>query len=154
MGTPTNEVDQQDNPGPQTRVTLTRGFFMGRYEVAQGEYQVVIGSNPSAFTGDTNRPVEQVSWQDATNYCTRLTTRERLAGRLPAAAAYRLPTEAEWEYASRAGSMNRFSYGNDPEYTELINYAWYTANSGGTTHAVGGKLPNRWGFQLLNDLIA
>ncbi|MCX6931033.1 MAG: formylglycine-generating enzyme family protein, partial [Verrucomicrobia bacterium] len=146
MGSPTNEVDRQDNEGPQTHVTLTRGFFLGRYEVTQGEYLSVIGTNPSSFPGDTNRPVETVNWYDATNYCAQLTARERLAGRLPAGWAYRLPTEAEWEYASRAGSTNRFSYGDDPGYTQLANYAWYIANSGGTTHSVGGKLPNRWGL--------
>ena len=146
MGSPTNEVDRDVIEGPQTRVTLTRGFFLGRYEVTQGEYLSVIGSNPSSFTGDTNRPVEMVSWNDATNYCAQLTARERLAGRLPAGWAYRLPTEAEWEYASRAGSTNRFSYGEDPGYAQLGNYAWYGANSGDTTHAVGGKLPNRWGL--------
>ncbi|MCX6930556.1 MAG: formylglycine-generating enzyme family protein, partial [Verrucomicrobia bacterium] len=111
MGSPTNEVDRQNDEGPQTQVTLTRGFFLGRYEVTQGEYLSVIGSNPSSSTGDTNRPVETVNWYDATNYCAQLTARERLAGRLPAGWAYRLPTEAEWEYASRAGSTNRFSYG-------------------------------------------
>ena len=146
MGSPASEVDRQSDEGPQTRVTLTRGFFLGRYEVTQGEYLSVIGSNPSHFTGDTNRPVEQVSWNEATNYCARLTARELTAGRLPAGWAYRLPTEAEWEYASRSGSTNRFSYGDDPGYTQLANYAWYDANSGGTTHTVGGKLPNRWGI--------
>ena len=146
MGSPTNEADPWDNEGPQTRVTLTRGFFLGRYEVTQGEYQAVIGTNPSLFTGDTNRPVEMVNWHDATNYCAQLTARELVAGRLPAGWAYRLPAEAEWEYASRAGSTNRFSYGDDPGYTQLANYAWYSANSGGTTHAVGGMLPNRWGL--------
>jgi formylglycine-generating enzyme required for sulfatase activity len=105
-----------------------------------------MGSNPSWYTGDTNRPVETVSWYAATNYCAKLTARERAAGRLPAGWEYRLPTEAEWEYACRAGSTNRFSYGDDPGYTELANYAWYTSNSGGTTHAVGGKLPNQWGL--------
>jgi formylglycine-generating enzyme required for sulfatase activity len=122
------------------------GFFMGRYEVTQGEYLSVIGSNPSSFAGDTNHPVEQVNWTEANNYCAQLTARERTAGRLPSGWAYRLPTEAEWEYASRAGSTNRFSFGNDPGYTQLANYAWYSVNSGGTTHAVGGKLPNRWGL--------
>jgi formylglycine-generating enzyme required for sulfatase activity len=146
MSSPDSEVDRQSDEGPQTRVTLTRGFFLGRYEVTQGEYLSVIGSNPSNYTGDTNRPVEMVNWNDATNYCAQLTARELAAGRLPAGWAYRLPTEAEWEYASRAGSTNRFSYGDDPGYTQLANYAWYDVNSGGTTHPVGGKLPNRWGL--------
>jgi formylglycine-generating enzyme required for sulfatase activity len=146
MGSPANEVERGADEGPQTRVTLSRGFYLGRYEVTQGEYLSVIGSNPSFFTGDTNRPVEQVTWTDANNYCTQLTTRERMAGRLPAGWAYRLPTEAEWEYASRAGSTNRFSYGDDPGNTQLGNYAWYAANSGDASHTVGGKLPNRWGL--------
>ncbi len=146
MGSPVSEVGRSANEGPQTQVTLTRGFFLGRFEVTQGEYLSVIGSNPSGFTGDTNRPVGRVSWNDATNYCSELTQAERTAGRLPAEWAYRLPTEAEWEYASRAGSTNRSSYGDDPGYTQLGNYAWYDANSGGTTHPVGGKLPNRWGL--------
>jgi formylglycine-generating enzyme required for sulfatase activity len=146
MGSPASEVDRVSNEGPQTRVTLTRGFYLGRYPVTQGEYLSVIGSNPSSFTGDTNRPVEMVNWSNATNYCAQLTARERTAGRLPAGWAYRLPTEAEYEYASRAGSTNRFSYGDDPGYTRLGNYAWYSANSSAMTHAVGGKLPNRWGL--------
>ena len=145
MGSPEGELDRSSNEGPQTMVTLTRGFFMGRYEVTQGEYLSVIGSNPSGATGDLNRPVEQVTWNDATNYCAQLTQQERTLGRLPAAWGYRLPTEAEWEYACRAGSTNRFSYGNDPGYTQLGNYAWYFPNSS-STHAAGDKLPNRWGL--------
>jgi formylglycine-generating enzyme required for sulfatase activity len=146
MGSPLDEQDRYDHEGPQTRVTLTRGFFLGRYPVTQGEYLSVIGSNPSYFTGDTNRPVEQVSWEDATNYCGQLTQQQQTAGRLPTGWAYRLPTDAEWEYACRAGTTNRLYYGNDPSYTQLGNYAWYSGNSGSTTHAVGGKLPNRWGL--------
>jgi formylglycine-generating enzyme required for sulfatase activity len=146
MGSPESEVDRESDEGPQTRVTLTRGFFMGRYEVTQGEYLSVIGDNPSYFTGDTNLPVEMVAWFEATDYCAQLTVRERTAGRLPTGWAYRLPTEAEWEYASRAGSTNCFSYGDDPGYTQLGNYAWYYANSGNTPHPVGGKSPNRWGL--------
>jgi formylglycine-generating enzyme required for sulfatase activity len=100
MGSPATEQDRESDEGPQTQVTITRGFWMGRYEVTQGEYQTVMGSNPSKFSGNTNRPVEQVSWFDATNYCAKLTERERTAGRLRAGYVYRLPTEAEWEYAS------------------------------------------------------
>jgi formylglycine-generating enzyme required for sulfatase activity len=97
MGSPASEQDRYDNEGPQTRVTITRGFWMSKYEVTQGEYRAIVGSNPSYFGGDTNRPVEQVSWRDATNYCGTFNAQERLAGRLPANYVYRLPTEAEWE---------------------------------------------------------
>jgi formylglycine-generating enzyme required for sulfatase activity len=146
MGSPTNEVDRYDWEGPQTAVTISRGFWMGKYEVTQGEYLAVMGSNPSYFTGDTNRPVETVSWYDATNYCGTLTQRERAGGRIATNSVYRLPTEAEWEHACRAETSTRFSYGDDPGYTNLTNYAWYSDNSGGTTHPVGQKLPNLWGL--------
>ncbi len=145
MGTPTNEVDRWDDEGPQTAVTISRGFWMGRYEVTQGEFLAVMGSNPSNFTGDSNRPVEQVTWYDATNYCTMLTQRDRAAGRIAMNSVYRLPTEAEWEYACRAWTSPRFSYGDDPGYTNLTDYGWYEGNSGGTTHPVGQKLSNPWG---------
>ena len=119
MGSPTNEVDRYDWEGPQTAVTISRGFWMGKYEVTQGEYLAVMGSNPSYFTtnngsDDLNRPVEQVSWYDATNYCAALTQRERAAGRIATNSVYRLPTEAEWEYACRGWTSTRFSYGDDP----------------------------------------
>ncbi len=151
IGSPSNEVDREPIPGivegPQTAVTISKGYWMGKYEVTQGEYLAVIGSNPSGFTGDTNRPVETVSWFDATNYCGQLTQRERVAGRIATNNEYRLPTEAEWEYACRAWTSGRFSYYEDDRaYTNLTNYAWYEANSGATTHPVGQKLPNLWGL--------
>jgi formylglycine-generating enzyme required for sulfatase activity len=151
MGSPTNEVDRSDNEGPQTAVIISRGFWMGKYEVTQGEYEAVMGSNPSYFqppaaTANTNRPVEQVTWYNATNYCAALTQRERLAGRVATNAVYRLPTEAEWEYAGRGWTSTRFSYGDDIGYTNLTNYAWYVDNSGDTTHPAGEKLPNPWGL--------
>jgi formylglycine-generating enzyme required for sulfatase activity len=147
MGSPTNEVDRRDNEGPQTAVTINRGFWMGKYEVTQWEYLAVMGSNPSYFIGDTNRPVERVNWYDATNYCATLTQRERLAGRIATNSVYRLPTEAEWEYACRGWTSDRrFSYGDDAGYTNLANYAWFYDNSGLTTHPVGQKLPNAWGL--------
>ena len=150
MGDPTNGVDF-DFAQPQTSVTISRGYWMGKYEVTQGEYLAVMGSNPSLFqppnaTADLNRPVERVSWFDATNYCGQLTQRERAAGRIAANSVYRLPTEAEWEYACRAGTSTRFSYGDDPDYTNLTNYAWYYDNSGIIWHSVGQKLPNPWGL--------
>jgi formylglycine-generating enzyme required for sulfatase activity len=119
---------------------------MGKYEVTQREYQAVIGSNPSGFPGDLNRPVETVSWLDATNYCARLTQQELGAGHIPPGSYYRLPTEAEWEYAARAGTSTRFSYGDDPNFTNLSDYAWYGAIGGVMTHPVGQKLPNPWGL--------
>jgi formylglycine-generating enzyme required for sulfatase activity len=146
MGSPTNEMDRYDWEGPQTAVTISRGFWMGKYEVTQREYLALMGNNPSYFTGDTNRPVEQVSWFDATNYCGALTQRERVAGRIATNSVYRLPTEAEWEYACRAWTSTRFSYGDDPGYTNLSNYAWYGNVFGETTHPVGQKLPNPWGL--------
>jgi formylglycine-generating enzyme required for sulfatase activity len=119
---------------------------MSKYETTQEEYQTVMGNNPSYFTGDLKCPVEQVTWYDATNYCGKLTAKERAVGRLPAGYEYRLPTEAEWEYACRAGTTTRFSYGDDPSYTQLGEYAWYALNSGNTTHPVGVKKPNAWGL--------
>jgi formylglycine-generating enzyme required for sulfatase activity len=147
MGSPANEVDRSSVEGPQTSVVISSGFWMGKYELTQGEYRAVMGSNPSFFTGDTNRPVEMVSWFDATNYCATLTQQERAAGRITTNSVYRLPTEAEWEYACRGWTSDRrFSYGDDPGYTSLTNYAWYSDNSGRTTHPVGQKLPNPWGL--------
>ena len=146
MGSPDTEQDRQSNEGPQTEVTLARGFYLCQHEVTQGEYLDVVGSNPSYFTGNTNRPVENVTWFEATNYCALLTAGEHGAGRIPTNWVYRLPTEAEWEFACRAGTTNRFYYGDDPGYTLLGEYAWYSGNSGSTTHAVGQKRPNRWGL--------
>ena len=156
MGSPTNEVDRWDEEGPQTAVTISRGYWMGKYLVTQGDYLALTGNNPSWCTTndwngnpippDLNRPVETVSWFDASDYCAALTQRERVAGRIATNSVYRLPTEAEWEYACRAWTSTRFSYGDDPGYTNLTDYAWYWDNSDGTTHPVGQKLPNLWGL--------
>jgi formylglycine-generating enzyme required for sulfatase activity len=109
-----------------------------------------MNTNPSFFPGDLSRPVSSVSWFDATNYCWQLTQRELAAGRIPPGSQYRLPTEAEWECAARAGTTTRFSYGDDPDYTNLTNYAWFILNSGFpstlTLHPIGQKLPNPWGL--------
>ncbi len=95
MGSPGSDPDITSDEQPQTTATLSKGFFIGKYEVTQGEYLAVTSSNPSGFPGDANLPVESVSWTQATNYCRLLNIREAMAGRLPAGYAYRLPTEAE-----------------------------------------------------------
>jgi formylglycine-generating enzyme required for sulfatase activity len=160
MGSPSNEAGRSTIEGPQGAVTISQGFWMGKYLVTQGDYLAVVGINPSYFNGDRSGPpwfdqdygtdltlpVEQVSWHDATNYCAALTAQERVAGRLPANSAYRLPTEAEWEYACRAGTTTRFYYGDDPGYTNLNNYAWFVDNSNDATQPVGQLLPNGWGL--------
>lgn len=147
MGDTSSDPDYQSDEGPQTVVTLTNGFWMGQHPVTQGEYLAVIGSYPSYFTGDLSRPVEVVNWFDATNFCYTLTQRERSAGRLPTGWAYRLPTEAEWEYCCRALNTSRFYFGDDPgDSASLTNYAWYSVNSGGSTQPVGKLLPNAWGL--------
>ncbi len=146
MGSRTDELGHR--PGEtQHWVTLTKGFWMGVHEVTQAEYVAVTGDNPSFFTGDMNRPVERVSWTSAVAYCTILTTTERTAGRIPADWGYRLPTEAEWEYCSRAGARNtRFGYGDDIGETALGYYGWFGVNGGNATHPVGQKRANPWGL--------
>jgi formylglycine-generating enzyme required for sulfatase activity len=146
MGSPTNELHRDTNEGPQTTVTLSRGFWIGKFEVTQGEYLSVMNTNPSQFPGDLSRPISSVSWLDATNYCAKLTQRELAAGRISVGSRYRLPTEAEWECAARAGTSTRFSYGDDPDYANLTNYAWQSLDDGLTVHPVGQKLPNPWGL--------
>src|SRR5207253_942820 len=116
MGSPTNEMDRSDDETQHT-VTLTKRFYIGKYLVTQGNYRAVVGSNPSYFNGgaygtDLTRPVEAVSWTDAANYCAKRTQQEAVAGLIPARSKYRLPTEAEWEYACRAWTSTRFYYGD------------------------------------------
>jgi formylglycine-generating enzyme required for sulfatase activity len=116
MGSPATELERQPWEGPQTRVTISRGFWMGKFPVTQAEYSSLMNTNPSYFIGtnggtDLSRPVETVDWYHALAYCDALTARESNAGRLPAGYVYRLPTEAEWEYACRAGTTTAFYYG-------------------------------------------
>ena len=138
MGSPMSEPDRWDDETHHT-VTLTQGFWLSDHEVTQAEYQAVMGNNPSSFKGDVLLPVEQVSWDDAVLYCQKLTDRERATGRITAQQAYRLPTEAEWEYAARAGTIGAL-------YGELDAIAWWAGNSGWDTHVVKQKLPNAWGL--------
>lgn len=115
MGSPSNELERAAYEGPQTTVTITRGFLMGRYEVRNVDYIEVMGSTPkddSGFPDYLVWPVRAVRWGDATNYCALRTASDLAAGRIPAGWAYRLPTEAEWEYACRAGTTSVFNFGD------------------------------------------
>jgi formylglycine-generating enzyme required for sulfatase activity len=140
MGSPSDEEFRNKAEGPQTHVTLTKGFWLAKTELTQAQYESITGQNPSTFKNiGPDAPVENVSWIDAMAYCEKLNQRERGAGRLPEGYSYTLPTEAQWEYACRAGTAT--AYTSDPGAT-----AWYDNNSTQTTHPVAQKRPNRWGF--------
>lgn len=139
MGSPADELGR-DNDELQHRVTLTQSYWLGEKEVTQGQWQALMGSNPSRFTNmGRNSPVEPVSWNDAMEYCRKLTEREGAAGRLPKGYVYTLPTEAQWEYACRAGTAGAYA-GN------LDAMGWYSSNSDSMTHPVGQKRANAWGL--------
>ena len=152
MGSPGSEAGRSNDEGPQTRVTISKGFWMGKYEVTQGQYETVMGNNPTTFEGGANLPVESVSWLDASNFCAKLTERERQAGRLPTGYVYRLPTEAEWEYACRAGTTTATAYGDSlsPSQANFDGKNPYggaaTGASLGRTTKVGSYAPNAWGL--------
>ena len=139
MGSPTNELRSQDLIETQHQVTLTNGFWLGKHEVTQAQWEQVMGSNPSNFKG-ANRPVETVSWNDVTSFCEKLTEQERTAGRLPVGMAYQLPTEAQWEYACRAGTTTAYSWG---EWHHGLDHANYAYDGWGTglrdEHLTSGK---------------
>ena len=172
MGSPDGEWGRQNREGPQHQVTVS-SFYMGKTEVTQKEYQEVMGANPSAFKGD-DLPVERVTWFNAVEYCNRLSRREGLT---PAysisgsgydrivtwnrgADGYRLPTEAEWEYACRAGTETPFNTGNNIT-AEQANYDGnypYNNNAKGIyrrrTTPVGGFAPNTWGLYDMHGNVA
>ena len=137
--------DHIPGEGPQHRVRITKPYWLGVTDVTQEEYQRVMGSNPSKFQGDPKRPVEMVSWDDAVEFCRRLS---ELPGEKAAKQRCALPTEAQWEHACRAGSTSRYYFGNDEN--QLGEFAWYDDNSSGQTHAVGQKRANAWGLYDMN----
>lgn len=140
MGSPPDEPARDKAEGPQMRVTLSRGYWLGRTEVTQAQYEAITGSNPSRFqTAGPDAPVEHVSWLDAVAFCETLTASERAAGRLPEGYRYTLPTEAQWEYACRAGTTGAYA-------GPIEAMAWYDENSDRTTHPVAQLQPNAWGF--------
>ena len=141
MGSPSSE-SERDSDEVQHEVVLTRSFFLAETECTQGQWEAVMGGDPSHFKG-SERPVEQVSWSAAVEYCRKLTTKQRAEGVLPEGWAWRLPTVAEWEYAARAGTTGA-------RHGELDAIAWYDGNSGSQTHPVKQKAANGWG---LHDMI-
>jgi formylglycine-generating enzyme required for sulfatase activity len=136
MGSESREAYLDEKP--VHRVRITRGFWLGKYPVTQAQWEAVMGSNPSHFKGP-DRPVERVSWDEAQEFLKKLSAKGE--GR------YRLPTEAEWEYAARAGSTG-------DRYSEALEeIGWYHGNSGGETHPVGRKKPNAWGlYDMLGNV--
>jgi formylglycine-generating enzyme required for sulfatase activity len=130
--------EELDNEKPIHKVAITKCFYLGKYEVTQEQWRAVMGQNPSAFKGARN-PVENVSWIDCQKFLEKLNARHAAPGE-----RFVLPTEAQWEYACRAGATTCWSFGDDEKL--LGDYAWMQQNSGETTHPVGEKKPNAWGL--------
>ncbi len=151
MGSPVGEGRPDEHP--QHEVRITRPFYLGVFEVTQGQYRAVMGNNPSHFEGSDDLPVESVSWPNTVRFCNKLSEREgrkpyyQIDGDMVTIAGgygYRLPTEAEWEYACRAGTSTRFPFGDDEN--ALGQYGWFSVNSNRRTHPVGERQPNAFGL--------
>ncbi|MDC1005118.1 SUMF1/EgtB/PvdO family nonheme iron enzyme [Opitutales bacterium] len=147
MGSPTTEAGRQSDREDEHNVTLTKGFYLGKYEVTQAQYEAVMTGNtdslsatPSEWPNNPNRPVEKVSWADAQIFLTRLNAQQ--SANIPAGWAYVLPTESQWEYACRAGTTTIYSWGNDINSTR----ANYSVSGLSQTRDVGYYAANPWGF--------
>ena len=139
----TMDADTHTTDMVQHPVTISKAFYLGKYEVTQAQWQKVMGNNPSRFKGE-NRPVEMVSWIDVQAFIKRLNGMEGHD-------RYRLPTEAEWEYAAKAGGKG-YPFGKNGQ--QLKEYSWHMYNSGNTTHPVGQKKPNPWGLYDMSGNVA
>ncbi len=146
MGSDGGPVDER----PAHKVTFQRPFALAKYEVTQELYQVVAGKNPSRWKGPRNS-VEMVSWDEAVVFCRKVTGELRRLGLLGKDEIIRLPSEAEWEYACRAGTATAYSFGDDAG--ELTKYAWFTGNARGNDPPVGVKRPNPWGFYDMHGYV-
>jgi formylglycine-generating enzyme required for sulfatase activity len=159
MGSPDSEADRRVDED-QVKVILTKGLWMGKFEITQSEWIQVMGTEPwkdkkpIAKEGD-DFPATFVSWGDAMEFCIKLTARERKAGRLPDRWEYTLPTEAQWERACRAGSKTKFSFGDDG--SNLVDYAWFldgVRNPDEQYSHRGQKKPNSWGLYDMHGNVA
>jgi len=141
MGSQSSEKDMAPDEAPLHRVTISREFYLGKYEITQSQWKALMGENPSVFHNfnfSGNHPVEMVSWEDAQTFLQKLN--ELGPG------FFRLPTESEWEYCCRAGTQSRFPWSDDPDYKLLSEYAWFYSRAEGKSHPVGQKKPNDWGL--------
>jgi formylglycine-generating enzyme required for sulfatase activity len=137
MGSPEDELGRDDDETHHV-VTLTEGFWLSTFEVTQDQWKELMDSNPSSIEDD-NLPVDNISWEDVQDFL-------ELLNAAKASAVYRLPTEAQWEYAYRAGNVTRFYWGEDSNGTGIDDHAWFSDNSGFEIHPVGEKEPNAWGL--------
>jgi len=159
MGDIAGTGDEDERPVHQ--VTLSHDYYISKFETTQGEYKAVMGSGanirPCGFSGDDRLPFERISWFEAIRFANTMSESEGLApcyhtdgsvidgsGNPYECEGYRLPMEAEWEYAARAGTTTSYSFGDDVR--DLDRYAWYSGNADSRTHPVGEKLPNPWGL--------
>ena len=142
MGSPEEETGRFMDEGPVRSVTIPHGFWMDRYEVTQQRFNDIMGSKPSSTEFTPDLPVNKVTWHEAREFCRRTTQQERSRGTLPIGYLYRLPTEAEWEYACRAGTENAYSYGDETE--SLSQHGWWAGNSRGKPEQGGQLKPNPW----------
>lgn len=144
MGSPIDEKDRRDVEGPIHRVRISKPFYMGRFEVTEEQYIAIMGKKMAFWKGG-DIPVRNVSWKDASNFCSELSDRK--------SRIFRLPTEAEWEFACRAGTQTRFFYGNDLGYSRLGEFAWYSNNTEYGPKSVGQRLANSFGLHDMHGKV-
>lgn len=144
MGSPEKEAERFMDEGPVHSVTIPHGFWMDRHEVTQEQFAKLMHSTPSSTDFTANLPVNRITWHEANEYCERLTKAEQQRDTLPLGYVYRLPTEAEWEYACRAGTETAYSYGDETK--SLSQHGWWAGNSRGKPEPIGQLKPNPWGF--------
>ena len=148
MGSPYDELGRCINE-PQIKVIISKPFEIGKFQITQYQYKKIMENNPSCFKGDNNKPVEYVNWYDAREFCIRLNSLYK--SKLPPGYVFALPTEAQWEYACRAGSITALNNGKNLTRElgfndNLDEISWYKSNSNGTTNQIGQKRPNAWGI--------